>query len=64
MTITQTCFNQASLVKLFGLFVSIASIEEPTDDFTRVTSDLRARMDHISQISNFSNFSFYLKYLY
>ena len=40
MTITHTCFNQASTVKLAGLFVSITSIVEPTDDFTHGTSDI------------------------
>ena len=48
MTITQTCFNQASMVKLFGLFVSITSIEETTDDFTHVTPGIRFESEKVS----------------
>ena len=42
MTITHTFFNEASMVsKLLDLFISIAPIEEPTDDFMHETLDKR-----------------------
>ena len=52
MTITQTCFNQASMVKILGLFVSITSIEKPSNDCTHVTSDIRFESEKESHKSD------------
>ena len=52
MKISQTCFNQASMVKFLGLFVSITSIEEPTNDFMHVTSDIRFESQKVSHNSD------------
>ena len=38
--------------KRLGLFVSITSIEEPTDDFTHVTSDIRFESEEVSRKSD------------
>ena len=49
---THTCFNQASMVKTSWPFFSITSIEEPTDDFTHVTSDIRFEREKVSHKSD------------
>ena len=38
--------------KLLGLFVSITSVEEPTDDFTQVTPDIRFGSEKVQHKSD------------